>query len=54
MEQINIVEAARAELNKSRGHMLFNMRKLLTRQQWAKFTALQQAKEKERATEKRR
>src|SRR5688572_7117688 len=54
MEQINIVEASRAELNKSRGHMLFNMRKLLTRQQWAKFTALQQAKEKERATDKRR
>ena len=49
MEQINVVEAARAELNKSRGHMLFNMRQVLTRHQWAKFTALQQAKERERA-----
>ena len=49
MEQINVVEAARAELNKSRGHMLFNMRQVLTRQQWAKFTALQQAKEREAA-----
>jgi Spy/CpxP family protein refolding chaperone len=49
MEQINIVEAARAELNKSRARMLFNMRQLLTRNQWAKFTALQQAAERERA-----
>jgi Spy/CpxP family protein refolding chaperone len=48
MEQINIVEAARAELNKSRARMLFNMRQLLTRTQWAKFTALQQAAERER------
>ncbi len=49
MEQINIVEAARAELNKSRARMLFNMRQLLTGAQWAKFTALQQAAERERA-----
>jgi Spy/CpxP family protein refolding chaperone len=49
MEQINIVEAARAELNKSRARMLFNMRQLLTRGQWAKFTALQQAAERQRA-----
>jgi|SRR5687768_15037162 len=49
MEQINIVEAARAELNKSRARMLFNMRQLLTRAQWAKFTALQQAAERQRA-----
>lgn len=49
MDQINIVEAARAELNTSRARMLFNMRQLLTRAQWAKFTALQQAAERERA-----
>jgi Spy/CpxP family protein refolding chaperone len=48
MEQINVVEAARAELNKSRNLMLWNMRQLLTDKQWAKFTALQQAAEKER------
>lgn len=54
MEQINVVETARAELNKSRNLMLWNMRMLLTREQWAKFTALQKAAEKERATEKER
>jgi Spy/CpxP family protein refolding chaperone len=48
MEQINVVEAARAELNKSRGLMLWNMRKVLTRSQWAKFTALQEASERAR------
>ncbi len=49
MEQINVVEAARAELNKTRALMLWNMRQVLTRDQWAKFTALQQAAERERA-----
>jgi len=49
MEQIHVVEAARAELNTSRAVMLWNMRKVLTHDQWAKFTALQQAQEKERA-----
>ena len=49
MEQINIVEASRAELNKSRARMLFSMRQLLTSAQWAKFTALQHAAERERA-----
>lgn len=43
MEQINVVEAARAELNKTRATMLWNMRQVLTSNQWAKFTALQQA-----------
>jgi Spy/CpxP family protein refolding chaperone len=41
MEQINVVEAARASLNRSRALMLFNMRKVLTVEQWAKFKALQ-------------
>jgi Spy/CpxP family protein refolding chaperone len=45
MEQINVVEAARFELNKSRQRMLVNMRNLLTSEQWAKFTALHQAME---------
>jgi Spy/CpxP family protein refolding chaperone len=49
MEQVNTVEAARAELNKTRTIMLLRMRKVLTKDQWAKFTALQQAAERERA-----
>lgn len=43
MEQVNLVEAARADLNKTRTLMLLSMRKVLTRDQWAKFTALHQA-----------
>src|SRR5262245_5678235 len=43
MEQINLVEAARADLNKSRALMLYGMRKVMTRDQWVKFTALHQA-----------
>lgn len=40
MEQVGIVEGARAELNKSRIMMLLRMRRSLTADQWAKFTAL--------------
>lgn len=43
MGQINVVEAARADLNKSRALMLYGMRKVMTRDQWVKFTALHQA-----------
>jgi Spy/CpxP family protein refolding chaperone len=43
MEQLNLVEAARADLNKTRALMLLGMRKVLTRDQWAKFTAMHQA-----------
>ena len=43
MEQINVVEAARAEMNKGRTLMLYGMRKVMTRDQWVKFTALHQA-----------
>lgn len=46
MEQVNVVETARAELNKTRTLMLLDMRKVLTRDQWAKFTALHQAAER--------
>ncbi len=40
MEQVNVMEAARAELNKSRTLMLLDMRKVLTKEQWAKFTTM--------------
>lgn len=49
MEHLNHVEIARADLNKARYMMLLRMRKVLTSSQWAKFTALHQAAEKERA-----
>jgi len=49
MEQVGRVETARAELNKSRTMMLLRMRRVLTTDQWAKFTALHQAAERERA-----
>lgn len=49
MEQVNQVEAARAELNKARTMQLLRMRYVLTSAQWAKFTALHQAAERERA-----
>jgi Spy/CpxP family protein refolding chaperone len=48
MEQVGRVEIARAELNKSRTMMLLRMRRALTTDQWAKFTALHQAAERER------
>jgi Spy/CpxP family protein refolding chaperone len=50
MEQVNLVEGARANLNKSRTMMLLRMRRVLTTDQWAKFTALHQAGERERDT----
>jgi Spy/CpxP family protein refolding chaperone len=40
LEQVNAVESARAELNKLRISMLLRMRRSLTADQWAKFTAL--------------
>jgi Spy/CpxP family protein refolding chaperone len=43
MEQINVVEAARADLNKGRTLMLYSMRKAMTSDQWVKFTRLHQA-----------
>ena len=43
MAQVDVVEAARAELNKTRIQMLLRMRRALTADQWAKFTALEQA-----------
>lgn len=43
MEQINVVEEARKELNTSRALMLWNMRQVLTTDQYARLTAMQQA-----------
>ena len=43
MAQVNVVEAARAELSKSRTVMLLRMRRILTSDQRVKFTALHQA-----------
>ena len=43
MEQVGRVEAARAELNKTRTIMLLKMRRTLTTDQWLKMGALHQA-----------
>lgn len=48
MGQVDFVEAARAELNKARTMMLLRMRRSLTTDQWAKFTALHQAMQQQR------
>ena len=40
MQHVGVVETARAELNKTRTMMLLRMRRALTADQWAKFTAL--------------
>ena len=48
MEQVHRVEAARTALNIARQMQLLSMRKVLTTNQWAKFTALHQAAERER------
>lgn len=46
MEQVNVVEAARAELSKARTLMLLRMRRILTSDQRVKLTALHQAWER--------
>ena len=51
LDYVGIVEAARAELNKTRTVMLLRMRRSLTTEQWGKFTAL--ADEGERSSGKR-
>ena len=48
MDQVERVEAARAELNKSHTMMMLRMRRVLRTDQWAKFTAMHQAAERER------
>jgi Spy/CpxP family protein refolding chaperone len=44
LEYVGVVESARAELNKTRTMMLLRMRRTLTADQWAKFTALAAAR----------
>lgn len=51
LDYVGIVETARAELNKTRTTMLLRMRRSLTTEQWAKFTAL--ADEGKRSSGKR-
>ena len=53
LEHVGIVEAARAELNKTRTVMLLRMRRSLTADQWAKFTALADERNRQRATSRR-
>jgi Spy/CpxP family protein refolding chaperone len=48
MNQVSVVEAARADLNKARTMMLLRMRRSLTTDQWAKFTALHEAATRDR------
>jgi Spy/CpxP family protein refolding chaperone len=48
LDQVSIVEAARAELNKTRTVMLLRMRRSLTTDQWAKFTALAEQRNRDR------
>ena len=48
LDHVGIVEAARAELNKTRTVMLLRMRRSLTADQWAKFTALADQRNRER------
>ena len=43
MAHVTTVEAARAEVSKARTMMLLRMRRSLTTDQWAKFTALHEA-----------
>ena len=49
-EQINRVEAARAELKKSHAFMLLDMRYVLTPDQWTRLGAIHQANEKAKAS----
>jgi Spy/CpxP family protein refolding chaperone len=48
MDQVERVEAARAELNKSHTLMMLKMKRVLTAEQWAKFNAMHQTAERER------
>jgi Spy/CpxP family protein refolding chaperone len=48
MDQVERVEAARAELKKSHTLMMLDMKRVLTADQWTKFNAKHQAAERER------
>jgi Spy/CpxP family protein refolding chaperone len=49
LAQVERVERARSELNVTRTMMLVRMRRVLTADQWAKFTALHEAEERAHA-----
>jgi Spy/CpxP family protein refolding chaperone len=53
MDYVGTVEAARAELNKTRTVMLLRMRRSLTADQWAKFTALADQRGRQRTPDRR-
>ena len=54
LQFMETVEAARAELNKTRTMMLLRMRRSLTTDQWAKFTALaEQRRDRPRPPDRR-
>src|SRR5918996_2948226 len=53
LDHVGIVEAARAELNKTRTVMLLRMRRSLTADQWAKFTALADQRNRNRTPDRR-
>jgi Spy/CpxP family protein refolding chaperone len=48
MDQVERVEAARAELNKSHTLMMLDMKRVLTAEQWTSFNAKHQTAERER------
>ena len=48
MDQVERVEAARAELNKSHTMMMLRMKRVLTTEQWTKFNVMHQTAERER------
>jgi Spy/CpxP family protein refolding chaperone len=49
MDQVERVEAARAELNKSHTLMMLKMKRVLTADQWTKFNTMHQTAERERS-----
>lgn len=53
LDHVEIVENARAELNKTRTMMLLRMRRSLTADQWAKFTALADQRNRNRTSDRR-
>jgi Spy/CpxP family protein refolding chaperone len=53
MDYVGTVETARAELNKTRTVMLLRMRRSLTADQWAKFTALADQRGRQRTPARR-
>jgi Spy/CpxP family protein refolding chaperone len=53
LDYVGTVETARAELNKTRTVMLLRMRRSLTADQWAKFTALADQRDRQRTPARR-